>query len=297
MSEPSVSLLFPCYNRLEFTRQAWHALQANTDWSLVSEFHVYDDGSTDGTREWLRSQKSWLIPEFHETQFRSPMGVTLDWIGRSQAPMLAKLDNDTIYPPGWLNVALDVMARHPELDMLGLECMRDPVRLVFGRNGGLAHELHGVYVPFFGYLPAQFISGLGLYRRAAFAQSLPEDHGYFGLEEWQQAHANLKYGWILPSLPTILLDRMPTEPWKSWSELYVKKGWQRPWSLDLRYKMEQHEMWDWWNPALHCNHCGWTGVRKELLSLGSLGRLHCPACRSDYGYMDGVPAPGQGAAK
>ena len=49
----SVSLLFPAFNRLEFTKQSWAALMANTDWSLVSEFHVYDDGSTDGTREWL----------------------------------------------------------------------------------------------------------------------------------------------------------------------------------------------------------------------------------------------------
>ena len=98
----------------------------------------------------------------------------------------------------------------------------------------------------FNYLPAQFISGLGLYRRAAFADKLPVDGGYFGLEEFQMQTAGLKAGWILPSLPVFLLDRMPMEPWRSLSEEYVRKGWQRPWSLDLRYKPEQHEMWDWW---------------------------------------------------
>ena len=238
-----ISLLFPAFNRLAFTKQSWAALMANTDWSLVSEFHVYDDGSTDGTASWLMMEiqraplKGQVRRSFHGTEFHSPMGVTLDWIKRSTAPMLAKLDNDTIYPPGWLNIALDVMARHPELDMLGLECMR-----AIAPTGGNTE---------YGYLPAKFISGLGVYRRAAFSHrsgvlNLPEDGGYFGLEEWQQAQRHLKYGWILPSLPVFLLDRLPMEPWRSLSEEYVRNSWQRTWSLDLRYKPEQSEMWSWW---------------------------------------------------
>lgn len=249
--ELSVSLVFPCFNRLEFTRQSWAALMANTDWSLVSEFHIYDDGSTDGTREWLTQVTAVIISSlphfhFHKTSFRSPMGVTLDWIKRSCSPILAKLDNDTIYPPGWLNVALDVMERHPELDMLGLECMRAP-SIWEGQGYVFSKRAYPEAVDGeFDYLPAQFISGLGLYRRAAFAEALPEDGGYFGLEEFQQARPHLTTGWILPSLPVFLLDRMPMEPWKSLSEEYVCRGWQRPWSLDLRYKPEQEDMWRWW---------------------------------------------------
>jgi hypothetical protein len=44
---------------------------------------------------------------------------------------------------------------------------------------------------------------------------------------------------------------------------------------------------------LTCNHCGWTGTRWQLERIGSVGRLHCPACQSEYGTMTGVPAPGQ----
>jgi len=229
----NVSLLFPAFNRLEFTRQSWAALMANTDWSLVSEFHVYDDGSTDGTREWLQEQVSEGYRRIvNRTNFHSPMGVTLDWIKRSTAPILAKLDNDTIYPPGWLNDALEVMHTYPSLDCLGLECMRTPVM--------------GTESPR-GYLPAKYISGLGLYRRKVFENALPEDNGYFGLEEFMTQHC--RCGWILPSLPTFLLDRLPFDPWKSLSEEYVKKGWQRPWSLELRYKPEQEPMWNWWRPV------------------------------------------------
>ncbi len=237
----SVSLLFPAFNRLEFTKQSWAALMANTDWSLVSEFHVYDDGSTDGTKEWLieQSTSGHAVPDevyarFHRSAFHSPMGVTLDWIRISESPLLAKLDNDTIYPPGWLNVAMRVMEHCPDLDMLGLECMRLPLPI-----GPAETNCRG-------YLPAKFVSGLGLWRRSVFAGSLPDDNGYFGLEEFQQARSHIKTGWILPSLPVFLLDRMPIEPWKSLSESYVKQGFQRPWSLDLRYKPEQEALWSWW---------------------------------------------------
>ena len=260
MDFPCVSLLFPAYNRLEFTKQAWWALQANTDWSFVKEFHVYDDGSTDGTWEWLQKAPSFLPPTFHRTNFRSPMGVTLDWIKQSvpdwgtgrtrQGPQfLAKLDNDTIYPPFWLAIALEVLRSNPDLDMLGLECMRQPA--IFTRDH---YSVNGVESHAFGYLPAKFISGLGVYRAGCFARSLPADNGYFGLEEWQMAQRGLRYGWILPSLPTILLDRLPVEPWAALSRLYVSKGWQRarwgdkPLPQALMYHTSQHEMWDWWRP-------------------------------------------------
>ncbi len=43
---------------------------------------------------------------------------------------------------------------------------------------------------------------------------------------------------------------------------------------------------------LVCNNCDWRGDRTDLVSLGSIGRLHCPTW-SEYGTMDGVPSPGQ----
>jgi hypothetical protein len=247
-----ISLLFPAFNRLEFTQQAWAALLMNTDWSQVSEFHVYDDGSEINANVWLHGATvalravSSVWVQFHQTEFRSPMGVTLDWIRRSKAPFLAKLDNDTIYPPGWLSVALDVMQRNPELQMLGLECMRQPAIHVHGSMYRTRQPQE--HACNFGFLPAPYVSGLFLGRRKVFASGLPVDGGYFGLEEFQQQR-QIAAGWILPSLPVFLLDRMPMEPWAGLSESYVRKGWQRKWSLGLRYKPEQHEMWDWWHPV------------------------------------------------
>lgn len=44
---------------------------------------------------------------------------------------------------------------------------------------------------------------------------------------------------------------------------------------------------------LYCKHCGWKGTYENLKPLGSVGRLHCPDCYSEYGTYDGVPAPDQ----
>ncbi len=57
----SVDLLYLACNRLEFTQETFTALIANTDWQLVHELFVYDDGSQDGTREWLDDNISRML--------------------------------------------------------------------------------------------------------------------------------------------------------------------------------------------------------------------------------------------
>jgi len=93
------------------------------------------------------------------------------------------------------------------------------------------------------YTPAEFISGLGLYRRAAFAQSRPTPYQkWFGFEEWQMAQgAGLRRGWITPAIPVFLLDRLPFEPWTTLTGTYVRRGWQRSWP---KYR-PTHTLWHW----------------------------------------------------
>jgi hypothetical protein len=252
-----VSLLFPAFNRLAYTRESWAAMIMNTDWSLVRDLSIYDDGSTDGTAEWLQ-QQAW--PEcnvsFQRSDFHSPMGVTIDWARKAPAPLLAKIDNDTVVPPGWLNRALGIMQQAPSLEMLGLESMystRPGIdgfpsayrSKVLGETGG--HRI-SPQADQHGYNPAQVVSGIGLYRRRCFDFSQPKDGGYDGFEIWM-ARRRLSCGWIKPSLPLFLLDRMPTEPWASLSECYISQGWQRELSLKLRYPAELSFLWDWWKPC------------------------------------------------
>ena len=47
-------ILFLAKDRRTFTEMTFGWLLENTNWDLVNRLIVYDDGSTDGTREWLR---------------------------------------------------------------------------------------------------------------------------------------------------------------------------------------------------------------------------------------------------
>jgi hypothetical protein len=218
IDDACVDLLYLACNRLEFTQETFKTLLANTDWRYVHELFVYDDGSQDGTRKWL-GENMRNVPvstRFVKTQFGSPVTAMVHFIESTRAPILAKTDNDAMLPPAWLRQSLEVLESHPELSLLGIEAMyphSDDVNLVRS------------------YTPAVFISGLGLYRRSAFAGSRPKMiDKWFGLEEWQTAQgATLVRGWITPALPVFLLDRFPFEPWSTYSNTYVTRGWQRVW--------------------------------------------------------------------
>jgi hypothetical protein len=219
-----VDLLFLAHNRREMTEACWRALRANTEWEYVRQVLVYDDSSVDGTREFLAGQALPKPVLFRPGEYGSPVAVMNhallsiehDW-------MMAKIDNDTMCPPGWLGKALDVVRRNPDLDLLGIE-----TRFQVG-------------VPT-GYEPAEFIGGIGLMRTRVFV-TLPRPSGRYGFTSWQQKSPWVKAGWIKPSLPVFQLDRHPGERWRKLVAEYVRKGWQREWPA---YSESASDLWDWW---------------------------------------------------
>lgn len=225
-----IDILFLAYNRLEFTKACIEALIANTDWSLVERIVIYDDGSTDGTWEFLNAATFPVAKVFRETRFGSPVAIMNDYLGRPGSEIFCKLDNDVIVPPGWLNDCMAVMDRG-EVDLLGIEAFRNVVPCPAERIAD----------------PAAFIGGIGLMRRSAFA-SLPVPAGRFGFTEWQERNTDVRKAWLDPALPVCLLNLLPFEPWASLSAEYVKRGWQRPWPDP--YRPDQADLWEWWVSGL-----------------------------------------------
>lgn len=234
-----VDIMFLAWNRKAFTIESFQTMLANTEWERVGRLYVYDDGSSDGTREWLELQTAPVPIELQLTRFGSPVSAFADFVSRATAPAIVKVDNDVILPPGWLSESLGVLARNPQLSILGIEAMFDPSEPVVGQRG---------------FTPASQIGGIGLFRRNIFHGELPSALGpngerdysgtkYWGFGAWQSHHPEAKRGWIRPSLPVCLLNLLPFEPWLSLSREYVAKGWQRPWPKP--YAESRRDLWAW----------------------------------------------------
>jgi glycosyltransferase involved in cell wall biosynthesis len=223
----TLDLLFLAKNRLEFTRESLAALKQNTDWTLVNHLVLYDDGSTDGTLEFLEEQAVEIGVELRQTNLGSAVTAANHFIRRSRADLVAKCDNDAMYPPHWLEISLGVMQTYPELQVLSLE----------------ERDIKGE--PPFSYQPAGRGDGLYIARREIFKNSLPTVRDkYWGWEFWMLTH-NIRGGWLKPSLPVFLLDRLPFEPWRSLTQEYGAKGWMR--LLGCEYTMARAYLWQWCN--------------------------------------------------
>jgi hypothetical protein len=120
-----------------------------------------------------------VMPHFRIGRFGSPVQVMNEFLTerRGTDPQIfAKIDSDTMVPPGWLDECLAVMSDEPQLDFLGIEAFNPVVE---------KHEGHRSYTQ------ARFIGGIGLMRPAAFT-SLPWPNGRFGFTEWQEATRSRK---------------------------------------------------------------------------------------------------------
>jgi len=243
-----IDILFLGHEREEFTRAAHAALVANTNWSRVHRVVIYDDGAAAHLPALLK------FPVYsigRSQRLGGPVAIMNDFLGRSGAAVFAKIDNDVIVPPSWLDAALDVMASRTELGLLGLEppMSRTPAPWAPDRRHRIPEWEDVAANEARGYAPCDAIGGVGVMRRSVFDGGMQPRGIYGGFTDWQLRHPEIGKGWICPPLNLFLLDRLPMEPWASLSREYIAKGWQRAWT---NYGPEAAPLWSWWaTDAVH----------------------------------------------
>lgn len=112
----NIPVLMITYNRLEYTKKALAALVYSNCGTII----VIDNGSTDGTVEYLRS----ICPAVMQPDKSTGPGMMVIFSGENlgihgamnmflgmteQNEFVAKVDNDTIVPYAWLDIMLPYM--------------------------------------------------------------------------------------------------------------------------------------------------------------------------------------------
>lgn len=240
-----IDILYLAKGRTEFTLGSLRSLIENTDWARA-RLAIYTDGDDSSELKWRRELTDAMVSRKLAVTIRSqvcggPAAVMNAYFHSEDAlDLVIKLDNDAVVPPGWLDRCVSVMDANPELDLLGIEPPSSTIKV------SLAGAKNG-------YAPCDSIGGIGLMRRRAFEGRTPlKAHSiYGGFTDWQLAHPEVKKGWLAPSIPLVLLDRLPMEPWLSLSKRYIAEGNQRPWK---NYGPEDAHLWEWWLPSTYA--CG-----------------------------------------
>jgi len=105
-------------NRLETTKIALASLRNTVDLDEI-DLHVIDNGSTDGTAEWLATQE--FCVDLLEENIGCPKAlnkVLSEW--RKPGQHVIKMDNDVeILTQGWLDKWLDFLDNVPDVAIIG----------------------------------------------------------------------------------------------------------------------------------------------------------------------------------
>ena len=132
-----VSFIIPLYNCLPLTQAMLASLHATLPPGVSHEIVFVDDGSTDGTREWLRTLPS---PQFRIVLNPENLGYARAnnrGAAIAQGKLLVLLNNDLVLSPHWLEPMLERHASRPRPGVTGnVQCN--------ARTGAIDHS--GIFV-------------------------------------------------------------------------------------------------------------------------------------------------------
>ena len=147
-----VSIITPLFNRLDLTRAYLESLERTLHrWRY--EVILIDDGSTDGTREFLATLSA---PRYRVVLNGRPLGFAANnnlGARLARAPLLGLLNNDLVLTPRWLEPMARLATMLPDVACVG-NVQREPVGglidhygIVFSADGDALHAGRNTCVP------------------------------------------------------------------------------------------------------------------------------------------------------
>jgi glycosyltransferase involved in cell wall biosynthesis len=112
VGEPLVSIVVPTWNRLSYLREAVASVlgQSYPRWELI----VVDDGSTDGTAEWIRGLADPRITLLERPHSGNLARVRNAGNAVAKGDLIALLDSDDLFEPKKIERQVAALAANPE---------------------------------------------------------------------------------------------------------------------------------------------------------------------------------------
>lgn len=107
-----ISFIVPLFNHLDASREMLVSLQRTLPPELSHEILLIDDGSTDGTREWLQGLKDRHIKPLFNPANLGYAAANNRAVASARGEILGLLNNDLVFTPGWLEPMLAAL-EHP----------------------------------------------------------------------------------------------------------------------------------------------------------------------------------------
>lgn len=131
-----ITFLIPAHNAMPFLPYALESAlaQTATDFDVL----VIDDGSSDGTLEYLRSVKDARLRVLSQEN-RGLVATLNRGLQEISSPYVARLDADDVAAPNRLQLQMELLEQHPELAAVGAQVnylagRRTPFMLRLGRR-------------------------------------------------------------------------------------------------------------------------------------------------------------------
>ena len=128
---PSVDCCIVTWNSLNFLRRTLESLEASEYPAEKIAVYIANNGSTDGTNEYLSKLKHTSRIAIHVVDMPINTGVAVGLnlaISAGSGELIARLDDDIILPPDWLRLLVDDLRNRPYAGCVGMKTVSDDDR-------------------------------------------------------------------------------------------------------------------------------------------------------------------------
>lgn len=182
-----IPVLLTTYNRLDYTKQAVHALQG------TAALFIVDNHSTDGTVEWLRMNPLWAVYNEKNRGVAGAMNQFLEWCDKYHKgeDIVGKVDNDTLVDPHWVEHLVECMDRY------GLDIVQAKHHIIPAVHPGGWDGFKKMLKPLGpGCYESKFVGGSAIIFRRSKVKELFDETGWVlgGWNKWQLDHPEVRKG-------------------------------------------------------------------------------------------------------